>query len=138
MMYPTTDYEYAFNQVAAKYGGGTEMWRLLAPGVPYKHFYPRQPKAEIDGGPVADGKLAMRRDGNTRIVEAAIPWSEIPDVKARLDSGSTIKFSCRINDNHGPTYEMANNRSVSKKSNYSFHDAWTTAWANELEFAFGK
>ena len=114
MAYPDTDYEFALNQVAKKYGGGTEIWRLYAPGTPRKHFYPRQPKAAIDGGPVTKGKLAMRRDGNTRIVECALPWSEIPEVRKRLDTGQTVKFSFRVNDNKGPAYELAAGRGVSR------------------------
>ncbi|HEY4978088.1 MAG TPA: hypothetical protein VII25_02880, partial [Candidatus Acidoferrum sp.] len=30
--YWDTDYEYALNEVAEEYGGGTEVWRLLSPG----------------------------------------------------------------------------------------------------------
>ncbi len=136
MVYPDTDYEYALNQVAPKYGGGTEIWRLYAPDIPRKHFYPRQPAAPHDGGPVKNGKLAMTRQDNTRIVEMALPWSEIPDVKRRLDAGENIKFSFRVNDNKGPAYELATGRSVSKDNALAFHDDWRTHWANELEFGF--
>ena len=41
---PDTDYEYALNDVAPAFGGGTELWRMLVPGMPRKQFYPRQPK----------------------------------------------------------------------------------------------
>jgi len=138
MCYKTTDYEYALNPVAPKYGGGTEMWRLSAPGVPRKHYFPRQPKAPIDGGPVADGKLAMKRDGNTRLVEAAIPWTEIPEVKKRLDAGESIKFTFRVNDNSGPSYELAGGRSVSKIDTYTLQPYWMAHWSNEIEFGFEK
>lgn len=70
--YSCTDYEYALNPVAAEYGGGTEIWRLTYPGLPMKHFHPRQPKHELEG-PVKDGKLIIRHEGNVRIVECAIP-----------------------------------------------------------------
>lgn len=136
MCYRDSDYEYALNQVAEQFGGGTEIWRMFAPGVPRKHFYPRQPKADRDGGAVEGGQLVMRRDGNTRIVEAALPWSELPDVKKRLDAGQTVKFSFRVNDNRGPEMELAADRSVSKLNNYAFHNDWMQAWANEVEFAF--
>ena len=138
MTYQDTDYEFAFNQVAPQYGGGFEIWRLLAPGMPRKHFYPRQPKAPVDGGPVLGGKLIMRREGNVRVVEAAVPWSELKDVKARLDAGLPVKFTCRINDNGGPALELAADRSVSKTGTPTFHDDWTTHWANELEFVFER
>jgi hypothetical protein len=133
-----TDYEYVMNAVAQRYGGGTELWRLAAPGVPRKHFYPRQPKAEKDGGPVPGGKLAMRRDGNTRIVEAAIPWAELPDVRSRLEEGRTVKFSYRVNNNKGAAMELAAQRSVSQLNVNAFHDTWSSHWSNELEFAFEK
>jgi hypothetical protein len=136
-VYPDTDYEYALNPVAAKYGGGTEVWRLAWPGMPLKHFYPREPKSKLDGA-VKDAKLVIRRDGNTRIVEVSLPWSEIPEVKKRFDQGQSIKFSFRVNDNGGPSYELAAGRSVSKTNSLAFHDNWQTHWANELEFQFEK
>jgi len=133
-----TDYEYALNPVAAEYGGDTEIWRLQAPGIPRKHFFPRQPRSPVDGGPVQDGKLVIRREANTRIVEASIPWSEMPEVKARILSGQTVKFTCRVNDNKGPAHELAAGRSVSKSNSVTFHDDWQDHWANELEFGVEK
>jgi hypothetical protein len=138
MIYPCTDYEYALNLVSPEFGGGTEIWRLMAPGTPRKHFYPRQPKAPIDGGPVKEGQLAIRRDKGVRLVESFIPWSEIPHVKAALDKNQTVKFSFRVNDNDGPAYELAQGRSVSKENPAAFHNDWSTHWANEIEFAFER
>jgi hypothetical protein len=137
--YKCTDYEYALNQVDPKYGGGTEIWRLLVPGMPEKHFYPRQPKSPFDGA-VKNGKLAITHEGSTRITECAIPWSELPDVKKALDAGKTIKFSFRVNDNGnmGSCMELAAERSVSKKSSHAFHASWKEHWANEVEFGFEK
>lgn len=137
--YKCTDYEYALNQVAPEYGGGTEIWRLLVPGMPEKHFYPRQPKSPFDG-PVKNGKLAVRHEGNTRITECAIPWNELPDVKKSLDAGKTLKFSFRINDNGnmGACMELARERSVSKKNSRAFHASWKEHWANEVEFGYEK
>jgi len=137
--YKCTDYEYALNKVAPEYGGGTEIWRLLVPGMPEKNFYPRQPKSPFDG-PVKNGKLAITHEGNTRITECAIPWSELPDVKKALDAGKTIKFSFRINDNGnmGNCMELARERSVSKRNSRAFHASWKEHWANEVEFGFEK
>jgi hypothetical protein len=137
--YKCTDYEYALNQVAPEYGGGTEIWRLLVPGMPRKHFFPRQPKSKYDG-PVKNGKLSIVHKGNTRITETAIPWSEIPDVKKALDEGKTIKFSFRVNDDGsgGSCMELARDRSVSKKNSRAFHADWKEHWANEVEFGFEK
>jgi hypothetical protein len=135
--YKDTDYEYALNPVAAQYGGGTEIWRLQHPGMPHKHFYARQPKSPMDG-PVKSGKLVIRRDATTRYVECAIPWSEIPDVKKKLDANQPIKFSFRVNDNAGVgCLELSRGRSVAKH-NGSFEADWVEHWANEVEFGWGK
>ena len=136
--YWDTDYEYALNPVAAEYGGGTEVWRLQSPGMPRKHFFPREPKSPIDGGAVSGAALKIRRTPAMRFVEASIPWREMPVVWQRIRSGQTIKFTCRINDNHGEARELSTGRSVSKYNSMSFHDDWETHWANELEFGAGK
>ena len=137
--YKCTDYEYAMNPVASQYGGGTEMWRLLAPGLNRKHFFPRQPKSEGEG-PVMGGQLVIRRDGNTLITECAIPWSELPDVRKAMEEGRTVKLSFRVNDNAAPAacIELARDRSVSKVNARAFHPDWKTHWANEVEFSFEK
>ena len=132
--YPDTDYEFALNKVGEAYGGGTEIFCLLRPGAPRKHFFPRQPKAPLDGGPVkGDAKLVV--SGN--VVECAIPWSELPEVKRRLDAGQTVKFSFRVNNGPG-ALELAAGRSVSKDNCLAFHNDWSTHWANEVEFGFEK
>ena len=134
MVYADTDYEFALNTVAEQDGGGTEIWCLQKPGMGRKHFYPRQPAAPNDGGPIKAGKLVTRREGNVRIVECAIPWAAMPEVRARLLAGQPIKFSYRVNDDKGPAYELAAGRSVSKDNPRAFHNDWATHWANELEF----
>jgi hypothetical protein len=136
--YKDTDYEYALNNVAPQFGGGVEIWRLAAPGVPIKSFFPREPHSAIDGGPVKTGQLVSRREGNLRIVEAAIPWSEMPEVYRKIAAGQTVKFSCRVNDDRGESRELAEGRSVSKENSPAFHDSWQTHWANEVEFGVEK
>ena len=137
--YKCTDYEYALNTVAPEYGGGFEIWRMLVPGMPRKHFYPRQPRSSYDGA-VKDGKLITVRDGNTLYTECAIPWHEIPHVKNALDKGEKVKFSFRVNDDGAPAacMELAKGRSVSKKNSRAFHPDWKEHWANEVEFGFEK
>ena len=132
--YLDTDYEFALNKVDDAFGGGTEIFCLQRPGMPRKHFSPRQPKSAIDGGPVKKpAKLVV----NGNFLEYALPWSVIPHVKERLDSGLTIKFSFRVNQGDN-AFELAAGRSASKENPYSFHDDWTTHWANELEFTLEK
>ena len=110
------------------------MWRLNAPGMPRKSFYPRQAKSVVDGGAVNDAQLSIVYRNGVRYVEAAIPWHEIPEVRQRILAGQTIKFSCRINDNAGASHELATGRSVSKMNSFTFHNDWQTHWSNELEF----
>ena len=131
-----TDYEHVFNKVAETHGGGSEVWRLLAPGVPRKHFYPRQPKAPVDGGPVPEGKFVMKHEGSTRIMEAALPWSEIPLVKEKMLKKEPVQLTFRINDNGGSAFELASKRSVSKINTYALHDLWALSWSTEIEFGF--
>ena len=135
--YRSTDYEFALNKVAPAYGGGTEIWRMEVPGAFRKHFYPRQPKAKWEG-PVREGRLEFRHDGNTRIIEAAIPWSEIPHVKALMEAGKPVKFSFRVNDNGGPSMEFGRDRAATRKGGSTFHPDWKNCYTNEIEFAFEK
>ena len=132
--YFDTDHEFALNKVGEISGGGTEIFRLQRPGMMRKHFFPRQPKAPLDGGPVKGTAKLVVKDN---IVECAIPWSELPEVKARLDAGQTVKFSFRVN-NGGTAFELAAGRSVSKDNCFAFHNDWSTHWANEVEFGFEK
>jgi hypothetical protein len=127
-----TDYEFALNKVREEYGGGTEIFCLHRPGMMRKHFFPRQPEAEIDGGPVKGAARLVVKDN---VVECALPWSVIPHVKTLRDAGQPVKFSFRVN--HGSVaYELAAGRSVSKQNCLTFHDDWTTHWANEVEFGW--
>ena len=133
MAYSCTDYEWALNKVAEKFGGGTEVWRLRRPDMPHKHFYPRTLKSPADG-PAPGAKLVVTYEGGWRITEASIPWSEMPETKARLDAGQTVKFSFRVNDDQGVgCMELSKRRSVAKR-NGSFMADWLEHWANELEF----
>jgi hypothetical protein len=130
--YFDTDYEFALNQVGEAHGGGTEIFCLQRPGMMRKHFFPRQPRAPVDGGPVkGEAKLVVKDN----IVECAIPWSELPEVKARRDAGKPVKFSFRVN-NGGGAFELAAGRSVSKENPLTFHNDWSTHWANEVEFGW--
>jgi hypothetical protein len=132
-----TDYEYALNKVSEVYGGGTEIWRCYTPGMPRKGFYPRQPASPFDGS-VKNGKLVVKTDENTRIVEAALPWTEIPLVKEAMAAGKPVKFSFRVNDNQGPSMELSEGRSVAKRNSYTFHPEFVQHWSNEVEFSFEK
>ena len=133
MAYTCSDYEWALNKVAEGYGGGTEVWRLRRPDMPHKHFYPRTLISPTDG-PAPGAQLKVVYEGGWRIVEASMPWSEVPEAKARLDAGQTVKFSYRVNDDQGVgCMELSKRRSVAKRGN-SFMVDWVEHWTNELEF----
>jgi len=133
--YWDTDYEFALNQIAPDFGGGYEVWPLRLPGKPDKHFYPRQLKYPGEG-PVAETKLVVKRDGNTRIVEATLPWSTIPEVQSAYIAGLPFRFSFRVNDNAGNgCMELSRDRSVAKR-NGSFKPDWVEHWSNEVEFGW--
>jgi hypothetical protein len=106
--------------------------------MPRKHFFPRQLKSPLDG-PVPGAKLVITRDGNTRIMECAIPWSQILEVKAKRDAGAPLKFSFHINDSAGAAcMELARDRSVSKRNSATFRNDWEAHWANEVEFGWER
>ena len=134
-----TNYEFALNKVAPRYGGGTQIWRLLRPGMPFIDFFPRQPATRYEKhGSVRHGKLIIKRIADTRIFECAIPWSRILLVQQRLDAGKTIKFTFRVNLSDGMGFELARDRSVSKPNDMTFHPTWVRHWSNELRFGFQR
>lgn len=134
----TTDYEYALNKVADEFGGGVEIWRLLSPGMPYKHFFPRQPAHPLEG-PVKQGRLAVRYEAGWRIIECAIPWSELPHVKALREAGRTVKFNFKVNHQaRAADLTLSMNRSAAEGISHSFHPNWIRQWPNEIEFGFER
>lgn len=128
--YHDTDYEFALNPCV---DGGAEIFCLNRIGAPRKNFYPRQPKAPTDGGPLeASAKLAF----TDHTLECAIPWTEMPEVWDAIKHGKTVKFTFRSNE--GSAMELAAGRSISKINPMSMHPDWSTHWANELEFGAEK
>jgi hypothetical protein len=106
--------------------------------MPFKHFFPRQPKHPLEGA-VQNGQLAVRYEQGWRIVECAIPWSEIPHVKALRDAGRPVKFNFKVNDNaRSPDLMLAMRRSAAEGISHSFHPNWIRQWPNEVEFGFER
>jgi len=133
----TSDYEFALNPVAERWGGGTEVWRLRRPDIAHKHFYPRQPAGPGDG-PVPGARLVVRHTGATRVVECSIPWDEMPEVRDAMRAGRPVKFTCRVNDSAGVgCMELARGRSASKRGVALYPD-WMEHWENQLEFGWAE
>jgi hypothetical protein len=111
---------------------------MLVPGMPPKNFFPRQPKSPWDGA-VTDGKLVIKYVGNTRLVECAIPWKEIPDVHKLMLAGKPVKFTCRVNRvGGGPLMELPMHRLASRVNTPALDAQWEPHWANELAFGWEK
>ena len=116
---PDTDYEYT---IYARNDGGSELWRLLAPGVPRGHHYPRQPRAKFDQGPVPESKHVVRRQRGVTTYELAIPWSELTEW--RPQAGQKFGFTFRVNNNQGPALLFAAGKSATKTNGLSLHPYW--------------
>jgi hypothetical protein len=116
---PDTDYEYA---VYGCTGGGSELWRILAPEVPRGHHYPRQARAKHDQGVVKDGQHVVKRDGKTLVYEVAIPWKELKKWKPKV--GETFGFTFRVNNNQGPALQFGSEKSATKSNGLSLHPYW--------------
>ena len=72
-------------------------------------------------------------------MECAIPWSEIPHVKALRDAGKTVKFGFRVNhERRGPDMELAMDRGAAEGISHAFHPNWSRSWPNEIEFGFER
>jgi hypothetical protein len=133
--YESVDYEFALNKVAAEYGGGTEIWRLQTPEMIRKHFYPRQPE-HPEEGPVEGGRLEVRYEENSRIVECAIPWEELTEVKKQMERGETVKLGYRVNYSQGKHIALGMNRSAIVGAGHSYHPDGKSGPHVELEFGF--
>lgn len=133
--YKSTDYEFALNKVGKAYGGGMEIWRLLVPGMPFKHFYPRPPK---NGSRKARQRESWRSDivkehgsSSAPCPGGRYPMSNSYGIAAkRLNSASvsTTANVVRIWKSCG--------RSAAEGLSTSFHPTWVPHWPNELEFRF--
>jgi len=139
---PDTDYEYS--AYACK-DGGTELWRLLAPGVPRGHRYPRQPRAAFDQAPVPDGQCVVRREGAVTTYELAIPWKELTTVVGkptrepfRPTAGQTFGFTFVIRNNDGPALFYGKDKSATKTNGLSLHPYWTAKPSCTVRWALGE
>jgi len=116
---PDTDYEYSLYLCG---DGKSECWRLLAPGVPRIHDYPRQPRGEKTTGPVKGAKHVVKLDGDTFIYELAIPREEIPTVK--LEPGTTLGIMLRAGDSRGMNIDLGVDKAATKLNGLTLHPYW--------------
>ncbi len=115
---PDSDYEYSAYLCA---DGQGELWRLLAPGMPRVHGFPRQPKPAKGPAPGAvDGaKIAIRQEGAVRVYEIALPRAEIPDLK--LQAGTDFGFVFQVGNHQGPKIDYGEGKAACKLNGLTLH-----------------
>jgi len=116
---PDTDYEYSVYLCA---DGKSECWRLLAPGVPRRHDFPRQPSGQRSTGVVPGVKHVVKQDGTTRIYQLALPRAELSGLK--LQSGTTFGFTFLVGNDNGPQILYGADKAVCKINGLTLHPYW--------------
>jgi len=116
---PDTDYEFSLYLCD---DGKSECWRLLAPGLPRMHDYPRQPRGEKTTGPVKGAKHVVKLDGDVFTYELAIPREEIPTIK--LEAGTTLGIMLRAGDNRGLNSDIGVDKASTKLNGLTLHPYW--------------
>jgi len=136
---PDTDYEFSAYQCL---DGKSELWRILAPGMPRTHHYPRQPRAKFDQGPVNGARHIVKREGKVTTYELAIPWSEfaVPPSGGLVKPkpGATFGFTFRVNNNDKPDILYGAEKSATKSNGLSLHPYWETKPSCGIRWALGE
>jgi hypothetical protein len=112
-----------------------EVWRLMAPGVPRGNFYPFVPHDHNpDQGLVTTAKLVIKREGIVWRYQAAIPWSEIAQVKPGI--GKTVRFSFYVENDGKRALSWTANRSACLGGKQILHPTWSQGEAIETQWGF--
>ena len=130
---PDTDYEYS---AYACTDGKSELWRILAPGVPRGHYAPRQPRARVDQGAVPKGQHVVKRGGTITIYEVAIPWAELN--KWKPQAGQTFGFTFRIGNDKGPALDFGADKGATKTNGLTLHPYWLAKPSCGVRWALGQ
>jgi len=124
---PDTDYEFSAYLCA---DGGSELWNLLAPGIPRIHDWPRQPKGKITTNPTPGSKHVVRQDGDVRIYELAIPRTAISNLD--LVAGNAFKFAFHVGNNHGHKIFYGAGKAVTKSNGLTMRPYWQVSSSCEI------
>jgi hypothetical protein len=119
---PDTDYEYSLYWVDDKRSASAELWRYLAPGVSRINDWPRQIRGKITTGFVSSAKVAVRREGNLYYYEAAIPQSELADLK--LKPGTEFGFTFVAGNSKGSSAYYGADKAATKNNALTLHPYW--------------
>ena len=118
---PDTDFEFGIYPCT---DGSPEIWRGLAPGIPRGHYYPRQPRAAYDQGPVKDGQCVIKSSGTETIYEAAIPWSKLEGWQPKV--GADFGFMFRFTTRQGSPIVFGTDKSATKSNGLTLHPYFET------------
>lgn len=124
-----TDYEFCAYLCG---DGEPEFWRLLAPGMPRVHSWPRQPLGGNRPAVLEGGVLVVRQDGNVRTYEAAIPQSALPELA--LEAGTTFRFAFKVGNNAGPKVSFGDAKAVCKDNGLTLHPYWEISPSCDVEW----
>ena len=119
---PDTDYEYSLYWVNDNRSGSAELWRYLAPGVPRINDWPRQIRGKVTTGTVAGAKVGVRREGNIYSYEAAIPRTELGELK--LQAGTEFGFTFMAGNSKGSNAYYGAQKAVTKNNALTLHPYW--------------
>ena len=111
-----------------------EVWRLMAPGVPRHNYYPYSRRWARDQGLVGAAQLVVKREGASWRYEAAIPWSELTEVKPKV--GREVRFSFYALNNGKRAAAWAQDRSASGRRTQILHPTWLRTDAIETVWSF--
>lgn len=111
-----------------------EVWRLMAPGVPRHNYYPFSNRPERDQGLVGNSRLVVRRIGLGWRYEAAIPWSELAQVKPEV--GREVRFSFYVLNDGKRAAAWTADRSASGGRMQILHPTWQRNEAIETVWSF--
>jgi hypothetical protein len=128
-----TDYEFGLMDTAKD---GSIVWRYLAPGLRWHHYYPFSPRLPFDQGVVASARLVVRREEPKALwtYEAAIPLDELKELRPR--PGKLVRFAFRLNQDGRSHVDWSHGRSACKKNAFSFHPEWVIDYSVETEWGF--
>jgi len=128
-----TDYEFGLMDTEKD---GSIVWRYLAPGLRWHHYYPFSPRLAFDQGIVSDARIVVKRDDAKAlwVYEAAIPLAELKELKP--EPGKVIRLSFRLNQDGESHVDWSSGRSTCKKNSFSFHPDWVIDYSVETEWGF--
>ena len=122
-----TDYEYALWGTP---DGGAELWRSGAPDLGFYNFFPRCMPEGYDGVPKG-AKVAVRRQGDDTIYEAAIPLADMQGLVPA--PGKVIHLTFVM---PGSGIQLGAGRSRCRANGLTLKPTWAAHPSNDVRWGF--